>query len=235
MSTRIADLPDQSSGGQDAYSTKSLGTTQGIISLKDANRSIQLPPQSFGQQGVETTSYSPINVHPNPYGGGSNLGGNESEEKPMYRLQTHDIPSERDSYVRDTRVLANFIEGAGAGAGGLGAEEEGKGRPHRVEDYVQAFDDEERQKYVRFQDEKSDRAQTDVFLDKAQKPLFAMVLFLILQLPIWNNLLYKHVSPYLYVCNDEGQIVLGGMLFKTLFFGACLVAVDELVLTVSNF
>ena len=81
MSTRIADLPDQSlgggGGGQDAYSTKSLGT-QGIISLKDANRSVQQAPQSYGKQGVETTSYAPINVHPNPYGnggGGGAVGG----------------------------------------------------------------------------------------------------------------------------------------------------------------
>ena len=87
---------------------------------------------------------------------------------------------------------------------------------------------------MRFQDEKEERARTDVFLDKMQKPLLAMLLFLILQLPVWNNLLYKFVSPYLYVCNEEGQVVFAGMLLKTALFGASLLAVDECVFALSH-
>ena len=238
MSTRIVDLPDQGQPqqygpGQDAYSAKGLAS-QGIISLKDANQAVIAPPPSYGKQGVETTAYMPINMHPNPYGaagggvgggGGGGGGGDNDTEKPMYRLQSHDIPASRDSYVRDERVIANYIEEPRRGGGGGGGD---------INDYVRGAEKDEQKKYQKFREEKHDREQSDIFIDKMQKPLLAMLLFLILQLPIWNIIIYKYLSPYLYVCNDVGEIVFTGMLLKTVFFGAGLVAFDEFVLSFSQ-
>ena len=140
----------------------------------------------------------------------------------MYQLRVHDVPGDAQEYVRDLETTVNYVP------------QPPPQKAQRTQTYIDQFALDEAAKYEVFVADARRRRDSDSAIDRLQRPVFAMLVFLLLQLPIWNLLLYKYVSPYLYVCNDQGELVFPGMVLKTLGFGAVLVGVDELVRTMEE-
>ena len=241
--TAIADLPDNArgSGGGGGGGIAAYGgfatTPQGIISMRDS------PPTSGGAP----TTYVPLNVHPNPYHGGGGggedaigggggggvsmrvleMGMQGADEQPMYPLPVQDMPRQQEELVRDRAVVANYIPDASPPP-----QLPGDGGDPR--DYIRAFEESETRKWEQFQSESAERHRSDAMLDRVQRPLLYALLFLVLQLPVWNLLLYKHVMHVLPVCNAAGEINLFGMGCKAALFFVCLLIVDECVRIAAN-
>ena len=240
--------------GQVAYSSMPQNTHQGIISMKDAGFGGGGGGGGGGgsNSGMSTT-YIPMNMHPNPYSSSpssandTGLGSIDkqqqqqqqqqqpqntnaysttdlhSQEKPIYKLQGHDIPRETDMHLHDQEIIANYIPPPPTSSFPSNPNSSSE------KDYIAAYERDEAKKWKAHREETKYRQVSDNFIDKYQKPFFVMLLFFIFQLPVWNNLMYKYASPYLYVCNEAGDVNVYGMFLKSLVFAAALVLSEEVV------
>ena len=121
-------------------------------------------------------------------------------------LPQRDIPMNQNQYVQDKQIKPNYI-------------------PHS---HDRKYIDEEREQ-LEFLKERRRRKlmkHNDDIYDEMQTPIFIMVLFFILQLPIFTSLLKRHFPSFFLADNN---LTLGGQLFKTLTFGAGFYGLQKLV------
>lgn len=188
--TRIADLPD-------------------IHSQSQISNNIEL--------GLPN-SYIPMNIHPNPYGNNLNQSPpppaiNDFREQshniqlsqehrdmldntPHNRLPSRDIQMNTMDYSNDEQVHTNYI-------------------PQNNKDYIKDYDD----NIQKHRQEKHKIRLIDTIFTEIQIPLIISILFFIFQMSFLNNIFIKFLPFYTYLYNQDGNINIYGMVFKSILFG----------------
>lgn len=189
--------------------------------MADTTRIADLPENIKMQTTENSTSYSPMNIHPNPYGNqqpglGPLMEENQTrrnqfiptqeQQNMMIPEQTHhlpsrDIPMDTTQYSNDATISPNYIP--------------------KVEsnDYVKSYDDEFK-KFENYERKKHQDSVVDSFLSEFQMTLFVCSLFFFFQLPVIHTFIVKYFS-FMNICYEDGNVNFNGMCVKTILFGAC--------------
>lgn len=218
--TRIADLPLDGNARQ---STNSFASAIPPTTISISNS------KSSKIDGDVPTNYTPINVHPNPYGVSANnpimempsttqnanqpRGYNE-QMQPMHepsmevfqnmeqhRLPSRDIPKNTIQYANDETIQPNYIP-----------------KQNVVRDYVKDHYDMTEQNLKDYEQKIRQQNHWDSILNDIQVPLFIAVLFFMFQLPVINTLIFKKMS-FLLLYDADGNFNMSGLIFKSILFG----------------
>jgi hypothetical protein len=167
---------------------------------------------------ASSTAYSPMNIHPNPYGNHAQpgtmplpqqpqqhqsgyLSQQQQQEPPQYRLPSRDIPRNTDGYMQDVEITANYIPA-----------------PKLTSDYIRDFQDDE-EKSIKTHKEKRHRERLmDTLLTEIQIPIFIGILFFVFQMPLIDALIFKKFS-FMRIYNEDGNFNFYGLFVKSLMFG----------------
>ena len=215
--TRIADLPDNpTSQMSNSYSP--------LIPGSQNSNPIQNQNQNTGLSG----NYSPINIHPNPYGNsqqnqvmplpqqpGSQRG--QSQQQPVYsqpqqmdqhlqqiphqRLPSRDISQDTTEYAQDEQIQPNYIP-----------------KVRFASDYVREHEDTTEKNMREYEDKKRKQSRLDQLLTEFQTPIFIAILFFIYQMPFINALIFKKFA-FLSIYDVDGNFNFYGLIFKSMLFG----------------
>ena len=213
-STRISDLPENITLGHVQQ------TNQTTFALDNGLDLPSLP-----------TTYTQMNVHPNPYGqgppqqgaipppqqtyvhkagpGGSSsnpyLGNSEPpiRSMPQHPLPIRDVPHDTTGYQQDVAIKPNYIP-----------------KPRDIDEtYVYEQEDRiRRQKRAKKQKMFSDWKFDDIVAE-LQQPIIVAVLFLVFQSPTLPILMAKYLT-FLPLFGETGDLTMTGYLFKSALFGA---------------
>jgi hypothetical protein len=206
--TRIADLPEN-------------------ITVQMPAGSYNQPPPIFNQSNGNmesqepNTTYTQMNVHPNPYGipQQNNVMSlpqatqqprnqnqflpqyNMQQNEPQYRLPSRDIPVDPTQYLNDEQVQPNYIP------------------MHKLtSDYIKDYEDENDIPIHEYKQKKHRESLVDTLLTELQTPIFIAILFFIFQMPIINTLMYKNLA-FLPIYNIDGNANFYGLFLKSAMFG----------------
>jgi hypothetical protein len=195
--TRISDLPNNngvgvgySSGGGNDYTSRDAGS-RGI---------------GMGQQ------YQPLNIHQNPYGipeptdtqlpmlnqgGGSGGFSGESMQRAPPPMMNRGFTES----FQDEQAIPNHVPSA-----------------KLTTDYLREYEDRMVKMTDEHQKEKHRKDLIGSLYDEFQTPILIGVLFFLFQIPIINTLMFKYLS-FMKIYNDDGNLNLYGLMFKSLLFG----------------
>jgi hypothetical protein len=219
--TRISDLPDMNG---------SQGNFQSKMSSEE-------------KYDYQNPTYTPMNIHPNPYGNSLEpdvlphpktvsgpLGGiaentpkHNSEDLeylkslPQSRLPTRDIPMDQIAYLNDEEIQPNFIP-----------------KPKITSDYVGNYEMITEEKIRSKENKDKKMSFIDELLSELQTPILIGVLYFFFQLPLVNTLIFKRFS-FLTLYNSDGNINFYGIFVKSLFFGSIFYSIHKTIGFLSNF
>jgi hypothetical protein len=203
--TRIADLPENV-------------TMQPVQGQSNANM--------MSIDGAQTT-YSPINIHPNPYGVSeqnpimpnpqiTSMPQNQlsvpqqqylSQEQQAQlqgqqprRLPSRDIGHDTSDYNHDEQIKPNFVPRAPVSS-----------------DYVRDYEDMTEKNMREYEQKKRNVSRLDKILAEFQIPIFIGFLFFFFQMPMVNNLVFKRFTLFS-LHNDDGNFNFLGLTLKSLLF-----------------
>jgi len=190
--TRISDLPDSAGAGN-----RDMGSRGGAI-----------PNQ-----------YQPLNIHQNPYGipepndtqlptipvrtGGGGSGGfhGDAMQRAPPPMMNRGFPQDTESYQNDEHVIPNHIP-----------------TQKLTTDYLREYEDKMSKMNLDHQQEKYRKDLVVSVYDEMQTPILIGVLFFLFQIPIINILMFKYLN-FMKIYNDDGNLNLYGLLFKSILFG----------------
>lgn len=228
--TRIADLPENITMQMPAQSQQyPFAQPQQLAGNSGGPRNsvISTGPQSQQPDQSLSNTYMPMNIHPNPFGGGRNGQGQPIGEMPHpqnvhqsmdpYResqnqsLPSRDIPMDSTSYTHDESIQPNYI-------------------PKTVDptDYIKIYEENKNKKLHKIEEEKYRKETAEDLIGQFQTPIFVALLYFIFQMPIFNQLLYKYLSV-LPIFRQDGNINLYGMLLKSGAFACVYFSMDKIV------
>ena len=196
--TRISDLPDSNSVGV-GYSMNSTG-----------NRDMGSRGTGMGHQ------YQPLNVHQNPYGipeptdtqiglpaqsmmgGGSGGFSGDSMQRAPPPMVNRGIQQE---YQTDELIKPNHIPST-----------------KLTTDYLRDYEDRMGKMNEEHQREKHRKELISSLYDEFQTPILIGVMFFLFQIPMINSLMFKYLS-FMKIYDDDGNLNLYGIMFKSILFG----------------
>jgi hypothetical protein len=180
------------------------------------NITMQMTPGARGD-GINT-SYSPMDVHPNPYGhpppSVPSMPTPSFQPPPQQRLPSRDIPQDQSHLVQDPDVVANYIQ------------------PVKTGDYMRQYEDATNAKLESHKKEKESKSRVDKLVEEGQIPILVAMLFFIFHMPIVDNYLMKNFS-FLSIFDTDGNFSLNGLIMRSAAFGAMYHGVTHLINTMS--
>ena len=203
-------------------------TTTRIMDLPE-NVTIQMNTNERGD-GINT-SYSPIDVHPNPYG--HPPPSVPSMPKPSantmqaavpaipQQLPSRDIPRDQTYLIQDPEVQPNYIPPI----------------PENVKktaEYMKQYDEVNDRKMREHDTEKIKQSRMDIFYEEGQIPILVAVLFFIFHMPVVTSYLYKNLS-FLKLHDLDGHFNMYGLLWQSAMFGCLFYGVTKVVNILSEF
>jgi len=194
--------------------------------MSDTTRIMDLPEnitiQSTGGAAGFSTSYTPIDVHPNPYGHPppsvpSIPTPSYSQPQQQQRLPSRDIPSSTQSvqYTQDEQIQPNYIPSIPVTA-------------KNTAEYMKQFEAATERKINAHLQEKQKQTRWDLLVEQGQIPLLVALLFYIFHMPIVNRLMFKNLS-FLSIYDIDGNFNTYGLIFKSLCFGGLFYGVSQIV------
>ena len=209
--TRIADLPNNNGMG---YSGGNGYSGSGEYSSRDAGSR----GTGAGQQ------YQPLNVHQNPYGipepsdtklpmmgqnqnqmmtqdhfgGGSGGFSGDSMQRAPPPMMNRGFT---ETFQNDEQAMPNHIPSA-----------------KLTTDYLREYEDRMVKMTGEHQKEKHRKELIGSLYDEFQTPILIGVLFFLFQIPFINTLMFKYLS-FMKIYNEDGNLNLYGLMFKSLLFG----------------
>ena len=219
--TRISDLPDNISIQMPANlvnDRNSMGRRSNDFDDRGAQPLRDRP--SVSNQEEPSTTYAPINVHPNPYGNAiqptqmslpefqnSNRGQDDLSRMADYlpkehiRLPSRDIPMDQSMYQQDEEIQPNYIP-----------------RPKLTGDYIKEYEVASEKKIQKHEKSKQTTEELDAAMTDIQIPLLVTLLFFLFNMPFLNMLLFKYFK-ILPIFHADGNINFYGILLKSSLFG----------------
>lgn len=205
--TRIADLPDNMGGGN-------VGVSMGGFPSQHRD------PGSRG--GSIPNQYQPLNVHQNPYGipeptdrqlpsipsnsntnfgGGSGGFSGDSMQRGPPSMMNRGAPQDTEAFQHDEQVIPNHIPSK-----------------KLTTDYLREYEERMSKMNIEHQQEQHRKDLVVSIYDELQTPILIGVLFFLFQVPIVNTLMFRYLN-FLKIYNEDGNLNLYGILFKSIMFG----------------
>jgi hypothetical protein len=174
---------------------------------------------------MNSENYKPINIHPNPYGISEqnpiiqNPQQSYQHEEPKeiqlpenYRdmvmqqsmgndLPSRDIPIDNSQYMNDEEIQQNFVP-----------------RKEKHVDFLLDYEH-ELEKQTKKDQEHHRKKMLETIYDEIQLALFVSLLFFIFQTSLFRKLLWNKFM-FLPIINNEGNLNLYGIMFKSFLFGS---------------
>lgn len=166
--------------------------------------------------GVMGNQYQPLNVHQNPYGipkpvdnklpafdhtGGGAGGFSGHAMQPPPPAMNNRGSYQSDEYMHDERTVPNHIPSQ-----------------KLTHDYLREYEDKMAQLSLEHNKDKYRKDLISSMYDELQTPILLGVLFFLFQLPFINAFMFQNLS-FLKIHNNDGNLNLYGMLFKSFLFG----------------
>ena len=214
-------------------------TTTRISDLPDPNSQQHQQRHPNQQQSTKSSelpnNYTPINVHPNPYG--------VSDQNPIMSPPEQPITPQQESFSNNsaTQQVPQYLSEEQREMI-MPSQHQRLPSRHIQQDTTQYAQDEQIQPnyipkervnndYVREYEEFTDKhiqkherensrnQQIDDILSDLQVPIFVSILYFLFQLPIINAYIFKRFS-FLSIYNDDGNFNFYGLVFKSWIFGS---------------
>jgi hypothetical protein len=200
--TRISDLPNNNGVG---YSSSGGG-----VGLSGGN---DYTSRDAGSRGIGMgQQYQPLNIHQNPYGipeptdtqlpmlnqggGSGGFNGDSMQRAPPPMMNRGFTES-----FQDEQAIPNHVPTA-----------------KLTTDYLREYEDRMVKMTDEHQKEKHRKDLIGSLYDEFQTPILIGVLFFLFQIPIINTLMFKYLS-FMKIYNDDGNLNLYGLMFKSVLFG----------------
>jgi hypothetical protein len=191
----------------------------------DITRISELPengPGSMGQGSMGSDQYQPLNMHQNPYGipepadrqlpsinvkessrssGGSEGFRGEGFHAPPPSMMNRGGHQEISDHMMDDKIVANHIP-----------------KPKLTTDYLRDYEDKFQKLSADHQKTKHQESLITSVYDEMQIPILIGLMFFLFQMPIINSLMYKYLA-FLKLYNEDGNLNLYGLVFKSVAFG----------------
>jgi hypothetical protein len=197
----------------------------------------QVPQQQNPGMQPDSTSYVPINIHPNPYGipqqsvpglPSAQPRPNQSMDHTMMMQQqmdmnqrtplpSRDIPMNQIEYQHDEQIQPNFIP-----------------KQKLTSDYIREYEAASEQALKTHEQKKRGEKARDNLFSDLQTPLLVALLYFIFQMPIVNTLLFKYFA-FLSIYNSDGNINFMGLLFKSALVGFVFYCMQYVVNFITSF
>ena len=196
--------------------------------MSDITRIMDLPENITMQmtQGTRgdgiNTSYSPIDMHPNPYGHpppSMPSMPTPTTNNPNQRLPSRDIPQDPSYLVQDAEVLANYIPPVTDGS-------------RKTAEYMRQYDEANDKKIYAHKKEKETKTRVDKLAEDGQIPILIAMLFFMFHMPIVDNYMTKTFS-FLSILDVDGNFNMNGLIMRSVTFGFMFHAVTHLINTLS--
>jgi hypothetical protein len=167
--------------------------------------------------GGHTDQYQPLNMHQNPYGipeptdrqlpsisvnrGGSEGFAGEGFPAPPPSVMNRGGHQEYAERAMDEQIIANHIP-----------------KPKLTNDYLQDYEEKLAKLSAEHQKAKHQESLITSVYDEMQIPILIGLMFFLFQMPIINSLMYKYLA-FLKLYNEDGNLNLYGLVFKSVAFG----------------
>jgi hypothetical protein len=215
--------------------------------ISDLPENITMQPMQGGQgqsigQGSDgmPTSYSPINIHPNPYGVSDQnpiMQNPQMTSMPQNQLSVpvpvlaqaqaqHQQPylsQEQQAQLQNQRPVRLPSRDIGHDTSDYNHDEQIK--PNYVprapvsSDYVKDYEDMTEKNMREYEQKKRNMSRLDQLLAEFQIPIFIGFLFFFFQMPMVNNLVFKRFTIFS-IMNDDGNFNFFGLCLKSILFSA---------------
>ena len=196
--------------------------------MSDITRIMDLPEnitmnitQGARGDGINT-SYSPIDIHPNPYGHPPPSMPSmpaPSTNSSSQRLPSRDIPHDPSHLVQDPEILANYIPPVSEGN-------------RKTAEYMRQYDEANEKKIYAHRREKETKTRVDKLAEDGQIPILIAMLFFMFHMPVVDNYMTKTFS-FLSILDVDGNFNLNGLIMRSVSFGLLFNAVTHLINTLS--
>jgi hypothetical protein len=181
------------------------------------NITMQMTPGSRGD-GINT-SYSPMDIHPNPYGHPPPSVPSmptPSAQQQQQRLPSRDIPHDQGHLVQDPEILANYIQPVSDSS-----------------KYMRQYDDAADKKLEAHKKEKDSKSRMDKLVEDGQIPILIAMMFFIFHMPIVETYLIKSFS-FLSIKDLDGNFSMNGLIMRSMAFGMVYHGVTYAINTMSS-
>jgi hypothetical protein len=186
--------------------------------MSTSTRIVDLP-DSTGQSGQIT--YTPINVHPNPYSNNNIVlpqvpmpqptQGRVNDEMtpeqqavfqniPIQQIPSRDIHMNSIDYMQDEKTKPNFIPNCDL-------------KDYITSEYTNELEENKKHKSLKYR-----KHLIDNIINEIQTPILLALIFMVFQMPFFNNFIQTKLS-FLYLFKMDGTINNYGMIFKSILFG----------------
>lgn len=216
--TRISDLP---SGNNIPNSAADPPETISISSMRTK------------QLSDEQVNYTPINVHPNPYGISEEnpirMNPEGQPERPNITIdgfqntikESVGLPEQFRDQIQNQAPQKLPSRDIPMNQQGIVMDEMTK--PNYVpqsenDDYVRRHNDITEENIRLYEEKKRNESKLDNLLNLLQMPVFVSLLYFFFNSPIISVYMFKHLS-FLRIYNDDGNFNLFGLILKSVLFG----------------
>ena len=213
-------------------------TTTRISDLPDPNSQNMQHQHMNNSQSTKLTempnNYTPINVHPNPYGVSAQnpiMSPPEQPISPQQEMISNNATKQVPQYLtEEQRQMIMPSQQQRLPSRHIQQDTTQYVQDERVQpnyipnetvsnDYVREYEEFTDKNIQRHEKENERNQQIDDILSDLQVPIFVSILFFLFQLPIINAYIFKRFS-FLSIYNDDGNFNFYGLLFKSWIFGS---------------
>lgn len=178
-----------------------------ISDLPENVSMIQGQGQGQGQNGI--SSYTPIDMHPNPYGHpppSVPSYPSPSFQQQQQSLPPRDIPKDPTIYTNDEQIQANYIPPLPPMQMNI------------TNEYMQKYEKEKEKEWKEHNEKKRKQSRFETIIENSQIPIFVAILFFIFHMPIVNNYIFRKLA-FLAIYDTDGNFNTYGLLLKSILFG----------------
>lgn len=206
--TRISDLPNNgvgvggyssggglSSGGGNEFSSRDAGSRG--IGMGQQYQPLNIHQNPYGIPEPTDTQLPMLNANQNQMGGGSGGFNGESMQRSPPPMMNRGFTES----FQDEQAIPNHVPTA-----------------KLTTDYLREYEDRMVKMTDEHQKEKHRKDLIGSLYDEFQTPILIGVLFFLFQIPIINTLMFKYLS-FMKIYNDDGNLNLYGLMFKSVLFG----------------
>jgi hypothetical protein len=212
--TRIADLPENI-------------TMQPVQGQSNANT---MNTNMMSIDGVQT-AYSPINIHPNPYGVSDQnpiMPNPQMTSMPQNQLSVPQQQSQEQYLSQEHQAQLQGQQPRRLPSRDIGHDTSDYNHDEQIKpnfvprapvssDYVRDYEDMTEKNMREYEQKKRNVSRLDKILAEFQIPIFIGFLFFFFQMPMVNNLVFKRFA-FLSILNDDGNFNFLGLTLKSLLF-----------------
>jgi hypothetical protein len=211
------------------------------------------PPQLQNKPGMNhgqntSTSYSPIDVHPNPYGhpppsvpsmptpSYNDSGQSNQISYPPTNSSYTNTQGQTNSYEQLQHMPQQPLPSRDIPNIPVQYTNDEQLQPNyippipdsakRTSEYVKQYDEAIERKIEAHEEVKQKQSRMDFLIEQGQIPVLVAILFFIFNMPIINTYIFKHLS-FLAIYDNDGNFNLYGLLLKSIMFGSLFYSMSQ--------